>query len=163
MERPETEHYELVARETVAMASERAGHARAKFRIARQLSEAVEAARLPCTVFPDGMAVLVDTDTVYEPDAFVRCDEDIPPDAGKVTDPLIAVEVLSPSSRPVDTGLRFTDYFRIPSIRHALVVRAETRAVVHHARAEDGSIATRIVEGRRLRLDLPGVELALFG
>ncbi len=42
MARPETEHYELMAGEVVAMAPERVGHTRAKTRIWRLLTEAIE-------------------------------------------------------------------------------------------------------------------------
>ena len=75
MRQPEGERYELVAGEVVAMAPERAGHSRAKSRIHRALADAVAAAGLPCEAFPDGMAVRIGDDTVYEPDALVRWDE----------------------------------------------------------------------------------------
>ncbi len=54
MARPETEHYELVAGEMVAMAPERSVHARTKFRIAGRLAEAIEKAGLACEAFIDG-------------------------------------------------------------------------------------------------------------
>lgn len=160
MERPETEHYELVAGEVVAMVPERLAHVRAKQRIVRRLEEAIERAGLPCEAFVDGLAVAVDARTVFEPDALVRCGPKLADDAVRIDDPMIVVEVLSPSTRSVDTGLKFTEYFRLPSIRHYLVVRAETRTVVRHARTGDGSIATRLVHDGRLRLDPPGIELA---
>ena len=62
------------------------------------------------------MAVQIDSVTSYEPDALVRCGERLPPDAVKVVDPLIVVEVGSPSSLGRDTGVKFTDYFRLPSL-----------------------------------------------
>jgi Uma2 family endonuclease len=111
--------YELVAGEPVAMAPERVAHAEAKFMVARRLAEAVEAARLPCQTFIDGMVVQIDESTAYEPDALVRCGERLPGDAVKVLDPLIVVEVVSPSSRGRDAGAKFADYFRLPSLRHS--------------------------------------------
>ena len=159
MTRPETEHYELVAGEVVAMAPERSAHALTKLRITRRLAEAVEKMELPCTVYPDGMAVQVNADTIYEPDAFVRCGPPLPPEAVTADDPMIVVEVLSPATRAVDTGLKFTDYFRIPSVRHYLIVRVGTRTVVHHARADDGAIATRIIHDGPVQLDPPGITI----
>ena len=164
MEQPETGHYELVAGEVVAMAPERAAHVRAKQRFVRRLEEAIERAGLPCEAFVDGLAVAVDAHTVFEPDALVRCGATLPDDALRIDDPVIVLEILSPATRSVDTGLKFTEYFRLPSLRHYLIVRAETRTVVHHARTGDGSIATRLVHDGSLRLDPPGIELAgLFG
>ncbi len=159
MEQPETEHYELVDGEVVAMAPERLGHVRGKQRIFAALSEAIARAGLPCEAFIDGVAVQTSDNTVYEPYAIVRCGPRLTDDVVKVTDPIIVVEALSPSTRAVDTGIKFTDYFRIPSVRHYLVVRAETRTVVHHARSDDGTIATRIVPDGALTLNPPGIEL----
>lgn len=159
MEQPETEHYELVAGEIVAMTPERLGHVRAKQRIFLRLFDAVERAGLPCELLSDGAAIEVDATTIYEPDVSVRCGPPLPDATVKVTDPMIVVEVLSSSTRAVDTGLKFTDYFRIPSIRHYLIVRAETATVIHHARDKAGAIATRIVSDGALILDPPGIEL----
>ena len=98
MQQPEGHRYELVAGEVVGMAPERAAHARVKHRICEDLSQAIRAAELPCEAFPDGMSVRVDADTVYEPDALVRCGPRLDDDAVEVADPLIVVEVVSPSS-----------------------------------------------------------------
>jgi Uma2 family endonuclease len=164
MERPEGQRYELVAGEVFAMAPQRSGHALAAFQVARRLANAVETAGLPCTVYADGMSVEVDATTVYEPDAMVRCGAALPYGATKVTDPLVVVEVLSPSTRAVDTGLKLGDYFRIPSLRHYLILRVETRTITHHQRDEAGAILTRLVRDGRLTLDPPGIELSdLFG
>ena len=159
MARPETEHYELIAGEVVAMAPERSGHALAKFRVARRLAEAVEAEGLPCTVYPDGMSVRVDDETSYEPDVMVRCGDSLPDDAVVATDPLIVVEVRSPSTGFVDAGIKLADYFRIPSVRHYLMLDVRRRVIIHHERDADGDIATRIVHDGRLRLDPPGIEI----
>src|SRR5689334_15363774 len=84
MARPRGERHELAGGEVIAMAPERAAHALTKFRVARRLAEAIEAAGLPCTVYPDGMAVEIDRETVYEPDALVRCGPPLPGDAVRV-------------------------------------------------------------------------------
>jgi Uma2 family endonuclease len=117
MEQPKRPRYELVAGELVAMAPERAMHARVKAGVWRAMDDALAAAALPCEAYPDGMAVEVDESVVYEPDALVRCGDPLPEDAVKVTDPVIAFRVLSPSSRARDTGAKLEDYFRLPSVR----------------------------------------------
>jgi Uma2 family endonuclease len=152
--------YELVAGEIVGMAPERSAHALTKFRIARRLAEAVEAASLECQVYPDGMAVEIDDATTYEPDALVRCGTPLPPDAIKLHDPIVVVEVLSPSSLARDSGAKLADYFRLPSVRHYLIVRTEDRVLIHHARGADGAIATHIIRDGPLLLDPPGISLA---
>jgi Uma2 family endonuclease len=152
--------YELVAGEVVGMAPERSAHALIKFRIARRLAEAVERAGLDWQVYPDGMAVEIDATTTYEPDALVRCGTPLPPDAIKLNDPIIVVEVLSPFSLARDSGAKLVDYFRLASVRHYLIIRTEDGVAVHHARGEDGAIATRIVPDGPLLLDPPGIALS---
>ncbi len=157
MEQPEGKHYELVAGEVVAIARERVGQARRRFRLATRLAAAIESANLPCEVFGDGMSVRVDADTIYEPDAMVRCGPPIDENAIEVSDPVILVEVVSPSSRKRDTGSKLEDYFRIPSVRHYLIVKTENNAIIHHRRGDKGDIATHIVREGDLRLDPPGL------
>jgi Uma2 family endonuclease len=165
IEQPRRPRYELVAGELVMMAPERAAHARVKAAVWRALDNALRAVGLPCEAFPDGMAVRIDDDTVYEPDALVRCGEPLADDEIKVTDPVVVVEVLSPSSRGRDTGAKLEDYFRLPSVRHYLIVKTENRTIVHHHRLVDGTIQTKIARSADLILDPPGVSInveALF-
>ena len=159
MEQPETEHYELVDGEIVSMAPERWEHAVTKLHIAQRMGEEIKAANLPCRVYPDGVTVEVDEATLYEPDALVRCGPPLARGATKTSDPIIIVEVLSPSTSSRDVGIKLMDYFRLPSVRHYLIVRIENRTIVHHERSTDGLILTRIVRDGPIRLDPPGITL----
>ena len=125
------------------------------------LHHAIGTAGLTCSAYPDGMAVRIDDDTVYEPDAQVRCGAPLADDEIKVTDPIIVVEVLSPSSRARDTGAKLEDYFRLPSVRHYLIVKTENRTVGHHHRLADDTIRTRIARSGELTLDPPGITIAV--
>ena len=164
MQQDDGRHYELVSGDVIAMAPERAAHARLKFRLARRLIEAVEAESLPCEVFTDGMAVQVDADTVYEPDAILRCGTPVSDDTTRITDPLIVAEVPSPSTRARDTGAKLADYFRIASLHHYLIIITPRPTIIHHARDTTGAIHTRIIQDGLLHLDPPGIHLSgLFG
>jgi Uma2 family endonuclease len=103
------------------------------------------------------MAVAIDATTIYEPDALVRYGPAVPPDTVKLTDPVIVMEVLSPSTRARDHGDKLIDYFRLPSVQHYLIVRTEDRAIIHHARNPDGIILTQFVRDAVLRPDPPGL------
>ncbi len=153
--------YELHDGHVVAMTPQRAIHARTKHRVARALEDAVEARELPCEVYPDGMTVRIDQSTAFEPDALLRCGEPLDPDAITVEDPLLVVEVVSPSSEGSDTGHKLAGYFRMPSIRHYLIVDPAARVVIHHERAEGAEIRTRILTEGTLRLDPPGIEVEI--
>lgn len=155
--------FELFGGEIVAMAPERVGHVRVKKEVVKGLDRALASHRSGCEAFVDGMAVRIDDSTVYEPDALVRCGPRLPNDVVQVADPVVVVEVVSPSSKGIDAGAKLADYFRLASVRHYLVVHPEGRRVIHHARdAQDGEIVTRVVgEEARLVLVPPGIELVV--
>ncbi len=153
--------YELHDGHVVAMTPQRARHADTKGRVYRKLCEAVEAAGLPCEVYPDGMTVRIDQNTAFEPDALLRCGDPLDPDAITVEDPLLVVEVVSPSSEGSDTGHKLAGYFRVPGLRHYLIVDPLGRVVIHHQRAEGEEIRTRILTTGTLRLDPPGIAVEI--
>ena len=167
-ERDETEHYELEDGVPVLMAPERLEHAAAKFRATRALQDAADAAGLTCQAYVDGPMVPVAADRAYQPDAVMRCGPPLPPDAMLIPDPLLVVEVVSPSSGRQDRVLKLEGYFTLPSLRQYLVVLLERRRVIHHRRpAEEAVIETRILaEDGVIALDPPGLTLpvaALLG
>ena len=153
--------YELVAGRVVAMAPERARHNLAKAQVWRALSDAVAAAGLPCTVYTDGMMVVIDEHHSRGPDAAVQCGEQPDPQALILNAPVIVGEVVSPTSERDDTGNKLIEYFTVGSIHHYVVVNPEKRAVVHHRR-EGGDVRTRIVreDGGDLLFDPPGFSVA---
>ena len=160
MEQHEGQRYELMDGEVVGMDPERAAHARAKGRVFQALAQAIRLAGLPCEAFPDGMSVRIDRDTVYEPDALVHCGSRLDDDAIEVPEPLIVVEIVSPSSSRLDSTAKLLRYFRVPSVRHYLIITTGDRTIVHHERDETGTIAMRIIRDGPVRLDPPGIELA---
>lgn len=159
MEQPKSTRYELSGGEVVAMAPEQFRHALAKGHLYRRLCDAAERAGGRCQVIPDGMAAMVDEDTVYEPDAQMRCGPPMPPDAVLVTDPVVIVEVLSPSTSVRDSTEKLENYFRIPSVQHYLIVKPDTGAVIHHQRHGDGTLLTRVTHTGGIVLDPPGITL----
>jgi Uma2 family endonuclease len=154
-----TGRFELSNGLVVAMAPERASHNQAKLNAAIALRGGLAARGLLCRVMTDGMAVRIDDRTVYEPDALVRCGHPLPGDAIEVTDPMVVVEVVSPSSRGVDRGVKLASYFSLPSVRHYLIVDIDKRVVIHHRRDEEGRIAAEILFDGPLTLDPPGFEI----
>ena len=56
-------------------------------------------------------------------------------------------------------GLKLADYFRIPSLRHYLIVDTDSQVVIHHRRDEEGRIEVRIVHDGPLTLDPPGLAI----
>lgn len=157
--------YELERGEVVAMAPERTEHVRLKGEIYVALREAAERGGVACEVFTDGVAIEIDERTVFEPDASVRVGERLPRGVARVSDPLIVVEVLSPSTEKRDSLVKFRGYFRLPSVAHYLILDPDEAVLLHHARRPDGTIETRALTEGPLALDPPGLRLevaALF-
>ncbi len=151
--------YELVNGGVVAMAPERVRHNLVKAAVFRALDNAVRATRLRCTVFTDGVGIVINENTVREPDASVQCGGKLNLDSMTLDAPLIVVEVASPSSERLDTHGKLVEYFSVESIRHYLVVLPEQGVVVHYRRNDGGAIDTHI--GREGAIDLtpPGISV----
>ena len=153
--------HELLDGRVYAMAAERVVHARTKNAITRCLESAIAGSGLPCEAFVDGMAVRVDDETVFEPDVLVRCGSRLPDEATVIVDPIIVVEVASPSTQRIDALLKLTRYFGNASIMHYLIVLPNEHRILHHRREESDRIETTIYSAGRLRLDPPGLDLDL--
>lgn len=153
--------YELANGEVVAQASERAAHAKTKGRVYSALDNAIRAKKLPCHALPDGMAVRIEADTVFEPDTQVYCGPELSPDALIVENPVIVVEVLSPSTGKNDELRKLVAYFKLPSVAHYLIIDPDEKLVLHHMRAEGGAILTRIIRDGVVALDPPGLEISV--
>jgi Uma2 family endonuclease len=151
--------FELENGVVVAMAPERLSHGRAKSQGWLALRLAITARGLGCEALPDGSTVRIDDRTVYEPDALVRCGPRLPGDAIEANDPVIVVEVVSPSSRGIDKGVKLVSYFSLPSVRHYLIVDTDQRVVIHHQRVDDGRIESRFLHEGPLSLDPPGLTI----
>lgn len=153
--------YERVAGTIVAMAPERLAHIRIKMRIWQALDRAIRAAGLPCEAIGDGVTVEIGDDTDYEPDAVVNCGERIGGNAIAAPNPVVVVEVLSPSTQSIDTGAKLADYLSLPSVRHYLIVRADRQAVIQHQRSDDGVIETRLISTGTITLNPPGIRIEI--
>jgi Uma2 family endonuclease len=114
-----------------------------------------------CSVLIDGAIVEVHGSSLI-PDIVVTCtalDFSTP----RVDEPVIIVEIMSPSSETDDIGRKLSLYLTIPSLRHYLVIHQDRRQMVHHERRDDlgGRFLTSIAPAEPLRLDPPGVDLSL--
>ncbi len=154
-------HYELFRGEVYAMSPEAVGHAKTKGAVHAALLDDIRRRGLPCHALPDGATVRIDQATAYEPDALVYCGKELPPTALEVPNPVIIVEVLSPSTRRVDVSLKLAGYFRLPSVAHYLIVDPTQPLIIHHARGPGDTILTRVITAGSITLDPPGIELAV--
>ena len=107
------------------------------------------------------MTVRVEARSAFEPDALVYYGQKVATSVLEIPNPVIVVEVLSPSMRHIDVSKKLAGYFRLPSVAHYLIVDPTERLVLHHARGSNDTILTHIVREGVIRLDPPGLEVAL--
>ena len=160
--RPEGERWELSGGVPVRVQSEKNRHNLLKTAVAFELGLSIRATASRCTLFGDGVTVVIDADHAYEPDAAVQCGGEVDLDGGTVETPVVIVEVLSPSTAYRDTGEKLEAYLGLPSVRHYLVFDPVRRVVFHHGRAEGGSpVVTTVLHGGTVELSPTGLTLDL--
>ncbi len=141
------------------MAAERIAHVRTKQAVYQALEKAVAVAGVSCEAFSDGVTVEAG-ESDYDPDALVDCGPKLDGDAIAAPNPVIIVEVLSPSISSTDTGGKLADYFSLTPVMHYLIVHATRPVIIHHRRSPLG-IDTRIVAGGKITMDPPGITIDL--
>ena len=151
--------WELIDGVPVAMSPERIEHLEIKLAAVTSLREAIRRAQAPCQALPDGATVRISRTTAFEPDAMVRCGPTLPRGTLEIPDPVIVVEVLSPSSAGRDYGEKVDGYFSLASIQHYLILSPEERKIVHCRRGQGDVIERRLIAAGALRLDPPGLEI----
>lgn len=160
-QQPDGKRFELLDGLSYMMSSAQALHARVKRKIANLLEQAIVSKDLPCEVFGDGMAVRVDDETVFEPDALVVCGTPVPATTVLIEAPIIVVEVGSPSTQRIDATVKLARYFRNPNIVHYLMIVPTAQTIIHHHRTATGKVETTSHIGGALALDPPGLEIVV--
>ena len=154
--------YELFNGRVVMQQAQNWGHAQLCLCVHSVLAAAIEGAGLPFYAAPMGMTVRITKDYAFEPDALVaplpkprQTDLEIP-------NPVIVVEVLSPSTARRDRTDKVAGYAQVPSIQHYLIVDPDEDEVAWYRRAAGGAFAPPIsMREGALELDPPGITLAI--
>ena len=153
--------HELVDGEVIAMAAETVRHVRAKGRAYLAFQRAVERAKLDCEVFADGMTIKIDKWTAREPDVSVQCSPIENDDTLLLDEPVIVVEVISPSSEFRDVHRTLIEYFSVPSIQHYVIVDQFKKVVLHNQRTGADSYMTKIMGKGSLVMKPPGLSISV--
>ncbi len=96
----------------------------------------------PCEVFNSDTKIRLRLPTqvrYYYPDVSVICRSNPPTDSFQ-DEPVVVVEVLSPSTRRLDHGEKREAYLTLPSLRVYLTVETTHAAVIAYRRTEQGFV-----------------------
>lgn len=123
--------YEYVRGKVYAMATASGAHAEISSSLFVPLYQHLRGK--PCRVFKGEMSVRINflgKPAFYVPDIMVACD-DKPSSINFREEPLILVEVMSPSTTYVDLREKLLAYTPIPTLRHYLVL-SQAKIEIHH-------------------------------
>lgn len=141
--------YELVGGRPVAMAPPSAAHAV----IVANLTATLRARlRPPCYVATEaGVLPREGRDSYYQADLVLSCSP-LEPLSQWIPEPVLIVEVLSPSTAQHDRGTKLFDYREIGSVQEIVVVASETRRVELWRREGARWIVETLIGDAELRL-----------
>lgn len=142
--------YELVGGEVIAMAPPAEAHGTIVANLTIRIGTKLKA---PCRVVGEAGIVLPDRDdTYYQADLAVTCTS---PEAGRqhVAEPVLIVEVLSPSTAVHDRGRKVDDYCRLPSVREIVLVGSEERRRQRWRRDGERWLVENLIGEAELRLE----------
>ena len=148
--------YELIAGRPVAMARPNEKHATLVASITIALGNRLSE---KCRVLTEAGVVLSSrNDSYYQADIAVSCSP-LGPDSRWTTDPVVLIEVLSPSTRAHDRSTKLPDYRDVPSVQEIVLVSSDSRRVEHWHRQDGGWHVRDLIGDAELRLDSIGVSV----
>ncbi|BCX18715.1 MAG: hypothetical protein KatS3mg117_2397 [Geminicoccaceae bacterium] len=159
-ENRQPERFELVGGVVRMMAGGTLGHDQIGANIIGELRNRLRGGR--CRVQGSNLKVVSPRGDVMYPDAFVRCGPG-DPRATHVDDPVLVVEVLSPSTALHDLTRKRLAYQSIPSLKVVLWVHPDRMRVDLMRRRDPGWVDEEPAEGPQGVVVLPelGIELPL--
>lgn len=145
-ERKQTVRHEYWRGETFAQAGGTRRHSLIGMNTARAIGNMLTGHE--CQVHGSDMRVHIEATGYHAyPDVSVVC----PPVQGnaddEITNPILVVEVLSPSTADFDRGGKFGHYRQIPSLKEYLVLWQDEPRAEHHTRTDDGLWLLREIVG----------------
>jgi Uma2 family endonuclease len=150
--------YELVQGRVLAMAPASPNHSIIASKLVGALENGLKRA---CYVGVEAGAVRPDRDdTFYEAEIVVSCTP-LTPGMTVIPEPVVIVEVLSPSTVEHDRGRKTYDYARIDSVREILLVSSEQRHVVIWRRRGAKWEVENLIGDAGLELEAVGVTVPM--
>jgi Uma2 family endonuclease len=117
-----------------------------------------------CRVFSSDLRIKATTVGLYTyADCTVICGElqTFSDKKDVVLNPLLIVEVLSPSTEAYDRGKKFELYRTIESFREYLLIHQDRRRVEHYSRQDDGAWVLREYAGEEASLPIPRLKVRI--
>lgn len=134
-------------------------HGRIKVEVMLALREAIQRSGLALGAALDSIGVKISEFSSYQPEVVVFPLAEIDDDDRLAPNPIIVVEVLSPSSYATDLRTKAAGYASVATIQHYLVVEPKQREIFHFRRAGTKFADPVTVTDGVLSLVPPGLDL----
>jgi Uma2 family endonuclease len=151
------ERHEFSDGQIVMMAGSSEAHDTIRVKLVIALGR--ELAGKPCRPHID-LILRCNTGRARYPDVAIACGPR-DPKSTRLRDPVVVVEVLSPSTEAVDFIVKTADYGSLPSVQTYLLISQDEPLVHIVRRTEDGFEPVATVEGLDQVLELPEIGVAL--
>jgi Uma2 family endonuclease len=150
--------YELVDGVPVAMAAPSAAHQILAANLTYHFVGAL-ISRPPCTTRSEAPIAIVDNDDqCHVADIAVTC-RPHGPGQRLVPEPIVIVEILSPSTESKDRKVKLPDYRAIPSVREIVLLDQQQFYCEVHRRLDDGRWLTDLLRHADAELRLESIDL----
>ncbi len=157
------EKYEYFDGEVFAMAGGSPDHVRISRNVCNRLSQKLE--NRDCEAFPSDLRIKVPAAFPYRyPDVSAVCGEQIFESVlgqQMLVNPVLIVEVLSPSTAAYDLDEKFTAYQSIESFREYLLISQSRPHVIHYVRQSKGKWLRSEVDGLDNAVTLESIDVTL--
>ena len=115
-----------------------------------------------CQVFVENVRLEAKKNSYYTyPDVVVSCDPADRHDPYLVRQPVLIVEILSPSTGDYDRTTKFENYQKMPSLRHYILISQSAWIVEWFRRDEAGQWIYTLLTGPDSTLEIPDLGLVL--
>ena len=161
-ERASEVKHEYVAGEIFAMTGATRRHNLIAMNSGTQIRPQLRGRR--CEIYPSDMRVKIEALGIYTyPDLSVVCGSPRFEERREDTllNPLLLIEVLSPSTERYDRGMKFRRYQLIPTFAEYLLIAQDRPRIEHYLRQDDGSWTQTISEDLATTLILPTINCTL--
>ncbi len=159
-ERTQTERHEYFAGEVFSQAGGTRRHSLIGANVLRAIGNFLEDRE--CEAHGSDMRVLIKATGYHAyPDVSVACSPIQEGSEDVITNPIVIVEVLSPSTADFDRGTKFNHYRQIPSLLEYLVFWQDEARVEQHTRTSEGLWLLRDISGVNQTIQLASIGLLL--
>jgi Uma2 family endonuclease len=129
------------------------------------MSLGIQLRKRPCKVYPSDMRLKIPKTKLYTyPDVSIVCGPPNFDDSKQDTllNPIVVVEILSPSTESYDRGKKFQNYRTVTSLQEYLLVSQDDYHIEHYTNQNDGNWLLATYDGKDATVTLKTIDCTLL-